>query len=420
MQFDAMLGGSYESQSPIADCERTVNWYPEALQSPSATARKVLYPTPGVSIITEVISGFGRGHFAMQGREFAIIGPMLWEIEQNGDTTSRGTVASDDNPATICSNGDLASQLFITSGGNGYIFALDTNTLTQIVALDGKATMGGHIDGYFIALDANTSTIYFSELADGLTWLTGLEFAQRSAMPDRWLSMKVVGRFIWLFGERSTEVWYDSGGLVPFSLYPGAPIMQYGIKAPFSPAILGDSVIWLATTATGRICVCLGTGVSAQVISTYPLETVLYNYTRAERAVGDAYSDRGHTFYLIGFDSDHITWAFDLETKLWHERGTWNSLENRYDAWRPRFYASAFGEHRMLDIQSPGIFRMSDQEPLDPDGIYIRRMRRAPAIASGNDRIFYSSLEVLMEPGVGVSWPQTPPRACFDWISVPT
>ena len=418
MDFQAILGGSYQAQAAIADCERTVNWYIEQHQSQNATAKGALYPTPGVQVVTQVESGYGRGHFSMQGREFAVIGAALWEIDDRGVATNRGALAIDANPATICTNGDLASQLFITSGGNGYILDLLTNALTQVAALNGKATMGGHVDGYFLALDANTSTVYISDLGAGGTWTVGLQFVQRSAMPDRWRSMKVVGRFIWLLGEFTTEIWYDAGDLVPFALYPGAPVIQYGIRAPFSPTVIGNYIIWLAQTATGRVCVCLGDGVTANVVSTYPLETALYKYTGTEEAIGDAYSDRGHTFYLIGFDFDHITWCFDLETKLWHERGTWNVEENRYDAWRPRFYAYAFGEHRMLDVQSRNIFRMSADYTTDADGSFIRRLRRAPAIASGNDRIFYSSLELLMEPGLGALPPGNPPTACFVWQEI--
>jgi hypothetical protein len=413
-----MLGGSYESQAAIADCEDTWNWYAEKLQSENATAKRALYPTPGVQVVTQAATGAGRAHFFMQGREFAVIGPTLYEVDHAGVLTNRGTLAEDGHQATISSTGDLTATLFVTSGGNGYVYDLTTETLTQITALNGKATMGEMIDGYYIALDTNTSTMFFSDLGDPLTWTTGLQFAQRSAMPDRWLSMKVVGRFLWMFGEFSTEIWYDAGDLVPFALYPGAPIIPYGIKAPFSPALIGTDVIWLATTPTGRLFVARSQGTQASVISTYPIETALYNYSSPDQAVGTSYSDRGHSFYLLGFDQDRVTWCFDSETQLWHKRGTWEPNNNSYRSWRPRFYAYAFDEHRMLDVAGPTVFRMSADLPTDADGSFIRRVRRAPAISQGNDRIFYSKLELLMEPGIGVAPVEDPPTACFSWLEI--
>lgn len=400
MDWQAFLGGSYESQSPIADCERSVNWYMEQLQSPGASAKRALYPTPGVTILSSSAIGVGRAHFNMRSREFAIIGDTLYEVDQAGALTSRGTVTLDRNPATICSNGDLANQLFITSGTNGYIYDLTGNTLTQVAALNGKATMGAHLDGYFLALDSATSTLYASNLGDGLTWQTGIQWAQRSAMPDPWKAMKVVGRNIWLWGEQTTEIWYDAGNFFPFALYPGS-VMMFGIKSPWSPAILGADVVWLGTTNTGRVCVIKGSGFNTSIISTYPLESAAFNYLNPEEAVGDSYSDRGHTFYLIGFDKSSVTWAWDQETSLWHERGTWLDTYNRYSSWRPRFYAYAFGQHRMLDSGGGNILQLDANIATDADGSAIRRMRRAPAVVNNNDRIFYSSLELLLEPGLG-------------------
>lgn len=402
MKFPQFIGGSYQSQSTLADCERTINWYPEKLESGGATAATALYPTPGVRTLSTANVGNGRSHFAMNGREFAIIGTALLEVSLGGSTTNRGTVALDSNPATISTNGDLASQLFITSGGNGYLYDLDTNTLTAIAALAGKATHGGYLDGYFLCLDANTSTFYFSALADGASWTTGIDFAQRSLAPDRWLSMAVVGRYIWLFGETTTEVWYDTGQSFPFAPAPSG-FLTYGIAAPFSVGIIGQDVIWLGRSQSGKRCVLRAQGFTPEVISTYPLESAFETYTDITAAVGDVYSDRGHTFYLISFDlsPNPVTWAWDMTTGLWSERGTWIPSANRYNSWRPRFYAYAWGQHRMLDSAGGSIFHLSANYTTDVGGEYIRRVRRAPAISNENKRVFYSSFELDLEPGLG-------------------
>ena len=407
------MGGSYESQSYTADCERTINLYPEMLESQGATQKRVLYPTPGVEEIADASAGAGRAHFFQNGREFAVIGTTFHEIDSGGALTTRGTVALGSNPATISSNGDGGGQLFITSGDNGYIFNLTANTLTQITALNGKATMGEHMDGYFLALDAATSTFYFSDLLDGTTWTTGENFGQRSLAPDRWLSMKVLGRIIWFFGEHTSETWYDTGATFPFAPTPNS-LLAYGITAPFSPAIIGDDIIWLGATKSGRKLILRAQGVTPEIISTKPLESAFETYDGIENAVGDVYSERGHTFYLISFDNDNVTWAFDTETKLWCERGTWVSSENRFVSWRPRFYASAFGEHRILDSSGGKVYRMSATLSTDVDGLPIKRVRRAPAINNELQRVFYPGFELDLEPGLG----RSPTRASFTMAPV--
>jgi hypothetical protein len=196
VKFDAFIGGSYQSQAVTADQELTVNWYPEILESPGATAQKVLYPTPGVEAITSDLTGQGRAHFSGGGREFAIIGATLWEVARNGAVTNRGQIALDNRPATICTNGDGGNQLFVTSGRYGYVYDLGTNIVTQIAALNRRASQGDYLDSRFLCLNAETSTFYFSAQYDGATWDIGNNIAQRSLAADPWRALKVVSRYI--------------------------------------------------------------------------------------------------------------------------------------------------------------------------------------------------------------------------------
>lgn len=403
MQFPAFVGGSYQSQAYTADQERTVNWYVERIEAPGGSSRSALYPTPGVETIVTATTQPGRGHFFENDREFTVCGNTLYEIGQFGTLSSRGTVAIDGNPATICSNGDGGGQLFVTSGGNGYVYDLTANTLTQIAALNGKATMGDFLDGYFLCLNASNSTFYISALLDGTSWATGTDFAQRSTASDPWVSMKVTGRYVWLLGEVTSEVWYDTGASpFPFAAHPSG-LVQYGIAAPFSVARIEGALVWLGSSGIGNSYVLRAPGFAPEVVSNYALQSVLAGYIRVSDAVADTYNDLGHTFYVISFPGQNATWAWDAQTGDWAERGTWNVANNRFDAWSPRFHSLAFGEHRILDSASGGVYRLSSTLMADAGGALIRRVRRAPALTAENERIFYSAFELDLEPGVGVA-----------------
>ncbi len=290
------------------------------------------------------------------------------------------------------------------------------NTLTQIAALSGKANQGAYLDGYFIALNSALSTFYISALADGTSWTLGLNYAQRSLAPDPWKAVKVVGRNIWLFGETTTEIWQDTGANFPFAPYPGT-LFQYGIAAPFSACLVGNDIVWLGRNRAGKLCVLLGSN-PPTVISDYALEAALGTYTNVSEAVGDSYSDKGHTFYLLSFDHDNVTWAWDSETRQWSKRGTWISNLDRFTSWRPRFYAFAYDEHRILDNSSGHIYRMSSDLATDVDGLPIRRIRRAPGISEENKRIFYASFELDLEPGLETIHPTVSASliAAMTWI----
>ncbi len=233
------------------------------------------------------------------------------------------------------------------------------------------------LDGRFLALDSATSTLYISAVFDGLTWSPGTDFAQRSLAPDRWLAMKVVGRLIWLFGEITSEAWYDSGGTFPYAPSPSG-LITYGIAAPFSRDDHRERRD-LARGHEERPGV-RGQGhrlLSPRSLCNYPLETHIETYPGVSSAVGDAYSDAGHTFYLLGFDQADATWAYDTETKLWHERGTWLADETRFVVWRPRFYARRLKSTGCSSASGGTLYRMGADLVRDVDGLNIRRVRRA-------------------------------------------
>ncbi len=386
MDYQGFVGSNYESQSVTADQEQTVNWFFERLEGQGATSRSALYPTPGVEAIVTAASGPGRAHFFMDSMEYAVIGMTFWEISQSGAMTNRGTVAIGTDPATISSNGDGGGQLFITSGTNGYCYDVTSHVFTQVTALNGsldrqvpatenlggKATMGDHLDGYFLALDAATSTLYISNLLDGLVWTTGTDFAQRSRAADPWVSMRVNGLYVWLFGEQSSEPWYNAGTTFPFAPYPSL-IIPYGIAAPFSAAVSDGAISWLGATRIGQGEVLRATGFTPEIVSDYALNFAVSQYATLSDAVAESFNFLGHVFYLLNFPSENVTWAFDVREKRWFKWMTWISEDNEYVAWRPRWHAMAFNEHRMLDASTGAVYRMSADLPLDVDARPIRR-----------------------------------------------
>ena len=397
------LGGSYTAQSALVDQERTVNMYLERAEAPGATARTALYPIPGFRVSSTGTTGFGRAHFATGGREFCIIGTDFIEINQFGVRTSRGTVAIDGNPATISSTGDAGGELFITSGGNGYIFTLATNVLAAVANLAGLADMGESIDGYFLALDVSASTIYISDLLDGTTWdLTN--YIQRSAAPDPWVAIKVSSKYLYFLGSQTSEVWYNAGTFpIPFQPHPSG-FMNYGCTAPWSAEVVGSTVCWLGATINGTGMVMRAAGLNPEDISTYATQYAFDQMIDTADAIGDSYTDRGHTFYVLTFGDGNATWCWDEQTQVWAERGHLNELTNAYDAWRPLYHVFAFGQHRVLDAKGADVYEMSPDFYTDIDGTSgIRWVRRAPSIVNENKYIKYNTFELDMEVGLGAT-----------------
>lgn len=407
--LQGFCGPSYLSQSRIASPERCMNWYPELIEVPKAEFQVVLYPTPGLTSFGTMTQSPCRGMFEEQDRVWTIGGTRLFEFTSAGGAgTDRGAVVVDSNPATFCSSGDYGGQVFITTGTRGYILTLSTNVLTQPV---NAVTMGGYVDGYFVALDAVTSTLRISALADGATWT---QTAQRTAGADRWVALFVNHREIWLFGPKTSEVWYDAGtSPFPFLLYPGS-FMEVGCAAGFSVASLDNSVVWLGRDKNGRCMVWRASGYRPQRISTHAVEFAMQGYTTVSDAVAFSYQDQGHSFYVLTFPSANATWVYDAATQLWHERGYWNVADIRFDAYRPMYHCFAFNRHLVGDRDGFTMYEMAISQYADVGGDALRRLRRGPIIEHDGRWLTWDDVEFVLEPGIGLASGQgVDPQAMF-------
>jgi len=398
MPYPGFCGPSHTLQSPLARAERSMNLYPEYMDV-GGQRQIILSHTPGLASFGSASDGNCRGLFEQNGRCFAVIGPTLYEVASDGTLTNRGTVAVDQYPVTMQTNGDGGDELLITSGDKGYILTLGTNVLTEEVS---DVTMGGMMDGYFVALDIASSTFKISDSLDGKTW-DSTQILQRSTAPDPWQSLLVKWPVVFLFGEETTDAVFDSGASpFPFAPVPGI-LIPYGIAASFSAQSLGNYVLWLTDTKDGGRQVVAMQGYNARVVSNSAVEYALSRFNRVSDAVSFTYQDQGHEFYELNFPSAKATWVYDLTNGLWHERGHWNNIAGVYEAWGPQYHAQAFGHHLVGDATSGTIYRMATDLYVDTDGNGLRRQRTPPALHDNQARMFLSKFQLHMDVGRGLT-----------------
>jgi hypothetical protein len=230
---------------------------------------------------------------------------------------------------------------------------LTTNVLT--FAVNGAAQCG-FIDGFFLALDPQTSTLKISGLEDGTTW-DPLQIAQRNAGADRWGGMLVAHKEIWLFGSQTTEVWYNTGAS-PFPFAPNPSVfLNVGILAPSSAATLDNAPMWLGQNTDGAAIIYRANGYVPQRVSTHAIEYALSTYSTLLDAVAWTYQEQGHSFYVLSFPTAGVTWVYDAATGMWHERGSWDGL--RFNALPVYGHAFAYGYHLVGGTVSGTVYRMA-------------------------------------------------------------
>jgi hypothetical protein len=395
------LGGAYEGRSSNVSPETCINLFYE-----KGVSGEALVGTAGSTVLT---SGSAtkvdvvRGGIAYNNLAYFVIGNTLYEINSAGSATSRGTLNTGAGRVSMAHNGTRTGanqQIMIVDGANGYIYDNTTSTLTAISDTDfTSAKTVAFVDGYFIYNEDGNDKWWITNQFDG-TSITATDFQTAEGWPDKILSVLADNREVFLFGEESLEVWYNSGDLDNiFQRYQGG-FKQHGCAAAFSPARFDNSVIWLSKNDRGDAQVVrLGEGYMPKIVSTPEIDFQLSTYTTVSDAFGYTYQDEGHEFYILTFPTESVTWAYDASTQQWHQRAhTINSVFPKRE--RYNCHVFAFGKHLLGDFENGNIYQLDNTIGTFNTARVIRE-RTTPAASNEENRIRISSLQLDMAEGIG-------------------
>ncbi len=418
----SFIGAAYTAQSPTQDCQELINFYPEVDPTKGQGERGVvaLYPTPGFFAKMWMGSNMEcRGLHVIPGGAtlFAVFDNNLVSVDQNFNGTIVANLASINGPVSMTDNG---VSLYIVDGGSRYFYTW------------GTATFGNLVDGGFLGgsrCDVVDNFIIYSQPNGNLWGATsissvvspGLSFGRKDSAPDNIVTLIANKREIFILGETTSEVWVDAGLFpFPFQKLPGTN-MQHGCAAASSLARLGESFAFLARDDRGQSVVVQMNGYSPVRISTHAIENEIQTYSTVADAVAYSYQQNGHEFYVLSFPTADKTWAYDLATGLWHRRVS-TDIQNNYH--RDRAQCGAFFQNLNIvgDFQDGLIYAASLTVPYDyidingVKGNILTRIRRCRHLTEDLNRVFYHSLQLQFQPGVGNQVaPGVDPQAMLRW-----
>lgn len=332
-------------------------------------------------------------------------------LVSNGDYTIQPGTPS----TTITSGNGTGLTLTLTfgtgAGGAGTYVVSTSQTVssTTIYALnfsvmpttDGAfegANVVDVVDNYFVYNRPNTQQ--FGATAPLSPISPSLSFSSKDGAPDNLVSLIVDHREVYLLGEVSSEVWVNSG-LFPFAFQriPGTST-QHGISAKFSVARLGNSFAYLSKNIRGDGQVMMMNGYTPTRISTHAVENSIEGADISD-ARAWTYLIEGHEVYVISFPTLDLTWAYDIATGMWH-KWLWVDKQNVYHRHRGNCHTH-FANMNLVGDWENGQVYMLDPNVYTDDGGEIRRLRRAPHLVSDFQRQYFSELQILFQPGVGLS-----------------
>ena len=391
-----LVGPSYSERSLSFDAQRTINFYPETDKSGKEVS--ALYGTPGLSVFCDTGLDKSRGLFtSYNGRLFYVAAQTLYEVSSAGVSTVRGTLATSSGLVSFAEN---HTQLMIVDGTKGYIFTFSSNAFVQISDLDFPvASNVTFLDGYFIVNSSGTTQFFVSAVNDGTTW-SALDFASAESSPDSLLKALAVNGELWLLGERTTEIWNNTGDpLFPFQRASGGKI-DIGIFAPETAVSSAFGLIFVSRNVQGDGIVYRMNGLSPTRISNPFIERQIHKVTTPNLMSAYMYQEDGHTFYVLTGGDLETSLVYDISIGEWHERAYSSPITGFFEQHLGVFGVTAFNKTLVADKTYGKIYEMSLEYVTDA-GHELVSERVFQHISEQNRPFTASRLEIAFGTGVG-------------------
>jgi len=269
-----------------------------------------LYSSDGLKVFADTGSKLPcRGAIAFDHEAFIVVGYHLYRLTPSGKTFKIGTIAGK-GPISIDHNQHRPTQIAIVSedGGN-YVLEggkLTSNPDKDLIKPNSVAFLNQYL--VYFHRDGRITSTAISDATD----INALDYDSAEYSSDRTLKGVAKGSELWVFGEKTIEIWQPAGGEgLPFLRQDA---IEIGTLSGASVQTYDGIAFWVADDRTVRAA----KGYDAQKISTHAVDRDLAKVKDPETITSMVWNSVGHTFYSI--TSDEFTWVYDLTTGLWHER----------------------------------------------------------------------------------------------------
>lgn len=409
----AFCGATYQGISPVIDAERSINLFPES-EPAQAKGPIALIGRPAFAAFPFATLPFSpvRALWPGYSRLFAVYGAYVAEMSNLGTVLQSygampGSLGYGNCSIQANTTGD---QLIIMDWSAASVYNCQTTpSFAMVPATDGfsnrfYAVALEYLDGFFVAIAFGASLqtdspnqINVSNNEDGTIW-DPLNYVIRSGSADAVIQLAVLNSLLWIFGQKTIEIWYDAGNpLFPFARMQGGTI-NLGCMAQASVAKFYNTIMWLGADGTGYPQVYMTQGMAPVRVSTPAIEAMLNAFPSGWLPYSWAYAEQqaGHTFYVLNLCSNQYvpqqTLVYDLTTQLWHERAYGFSWPVSF-ASVPGF-GNAQGSNFVGDGLSGKIQLASLTNANDNLGNAITYTRTAPVISNLNKRLRFPRFEL--------------------------
>lgn len=384
-----IVGGDYSLNPKLASAQQTVNYIPERIEQPGGAVEYFLRGAPGFRLFANVGDGPIRADVDVEGKRFVVSGTEVYLVARDTSSTLLGSLPGE-GPVSVAHNQEGGgAKVVFGNGTRGWTY----DTITQVYAEITDDAFPGflcvdYLDQFILGIEPQRRYAFHSDLANAREY-SFIDVFEAEGSPDRLMGQAVINGQWWLFGERTTEIFANTGAATgTFQRVPGATIDR-GLASTFAVAKL-DNALWILGDDG---IVYRSNGYGFQRVSDHALEQDL-RLRDVSRVVFRTFEDAGHKVLYLTCP-DGYTWGYDVATQLWHRRESFG-----LSRWRMATLTKWAGVWFVGDYQHGKLYQL-DWNLKDEDGTTLTGHRTTGALVSASSRFTVSGVKVLCDTGRG-------------------
>lgn len=357
----------------------------------------VAYGTPGRDLFVSFGATPPRGgiEFETNSVAYVVHRGVLWEVNNAGVTTSRGTLSTTTGRVSMAHNG---VQVMIVDGTTAYIYNTVTTAFSTGPAnLFANPTTVTYLDRRFICSFLGSSRFQWCAIDDGLTW-AALDFANAEVSPDPIISVWQSNGQLILLGALTTEFWGLSGLADPVFIPLPGTAAEWGLAARWSIAKYDNTFACLWKNRMGEVMVGKLAGYIPEQISTVDEDWTINLQASTSDATAYSYMLGGHAMYAISFPAAGISKLYDGFSNEWSNLKSFGITRDIAE-----FAFTLLANTIVADYSSGNLYRLNPIGYADNGASIERQVVSENIVTPDLDELSIDCLRLDIEVGVGLA-----------------
>lgn len=355
-------GGTFKHKSLPVSAQSTVNLLPQKIDNAQVKDLYILDNFVGQKLFGSV-KGISRGMTKFKNLIYRVVANSLYSVNSEGVHTLIGSIPGNDR----CVFDHLVNDLIIVADRKVFIY--NGSSLTQVTDPDLQSPDSVAVLNNQAIYDGDEDLFGVSDVGQPAV-INGLNYAAAESKGDNLIRVFAFEQNIYMFGEETIELWWNSGvGKPPFDRVQGA-IIPVGIAGIHAATSNNNQIYFLGSD---RELYALK-GTSKASVTPTAIIREFQSYSTVEDTICWSMKLKGINLIAVVFPTANKSWVY-VEGGDWFQ---WSSGVNG-ERNKANSYVKIYNKHLVEDYSNGNIYSLNFDSHTE-NGDTITRQRDSALI----------------------------------------